>query len=213
MNRMYRFLPTYDAERNQHAYPWDKTLKRRKLNPGQIFCCSVIHVLNHHTAFNTYRQTHTLHHVRLLSSVTFKTDLKFFFLVIFNQHVSLSETKTKKTYLCPDSWAMVNASPRPVSSLMVQLRYLLHIPLIGAKPAKTSGSDQSDVSAHTVSSVSNSNTQVLIYIWENKGCFNFAVHHQNKLMLVVSDGKEVCRQTCIRDIKHTMTGLKPRPYV
>lgn len=39
-------------------------------------------------------------------------------------------------YLCPDSWAMVNARPRPVSSLMVQLRYLLHIPLIGAKPAK-----------------------------------------------------------------------------
>lgn len=37
-------------------------------------------------------------------------------------------------YLCPDSWAMVNANPRPVSSLMVQLRYLLHIPLIGAKP-------------------------------------------------------------------------------
>lgn len=39
-------------------------------------------------------------------------------------------------YLCPDSWAMVNARPRPVSSFMVQLRYLLHIPLIGAKPAK-----------------------------------------------------------------------------
>lgn len=39
-------------------------------------------------------------------------------------------------YLCPDSCAMVNARPRPVSSLMVQLLYLLHIPLIGAKPAK-----------------------------------------------------------------------------
>lgn len=43
----------------------------------------------------------------------------------------------KNPYLCPDSWAMVNASPRPVSSLTVQLRYLLHIPLIGAKPAKS----------------------------------------------------------------------------
>lgn len=41
------------------------------------------------------------------------------------------------TYLCPDSWAMVKARPSPVSSLMVQLRYRLHIPLIGAKPAIT----------------------------------------------------------------------------
>lgn len=32
---------------------------------------------------------------------------------------------------------MVKARPSPVSSLMVQLRYLLHIPLIGAKPAIT----------------------------------------------------------------------------
>ena len=39
-------------------------------------------------------------------------------------------------YLCPDSWATVNANPKPVSSLMVQLLYLLHIPPIGAKPAK-----------------------------------------------------------------------------
>lgn len=39
-------------------------------------------------------------------------------------------------YLCPDSWAIVNAKPSPVSSFMVQLRYLLHIPLIGAKPAR-----------------------------------------------------------------------------
>lgn len=38
------------------------------------------------------------------------------------------------TYLCPDSWAMVKAKPSPVSSLMVQLLYLLHIPLMGAKP-------------------------------------------------------------------------------
>lgn len=37
--------------------------------------------------------------------------------------------------MCPDSWAMVKARPSPVSSLIVQLRYLLHIPLIGAKPA------------------------------------------------------------------------------
>lgn len=41
----------------------------------------------------------------------------------------------RKAYLCPDSWAIVNARPRPVSSLMVQLLYLLHIPLIGANPA------------------------------------------------------------------------------
>lgn len=31
---------------------------------------------------------------------------------------------------------MVKASPSPVSSLMVQLLYLLHMPLIGAKPAE-----------------------------------------------------------------------------
>lgn len=31
---------------------------------------------------------------------------------------------------------MVKASPRPVSSLIVQLRYLLHIPLMGANPMK-----------------------------------------------------------------------------
>lgn len=43
----------------------------------------------------------------------------------------------QSAYLCPDSWAIVNARPRPVSSLIVQLRYLLHIPLIGAKPAKS----------------------------------------------------------------------------
>lgn len=41
---------------------------------------------------------------------------------------------TECTHLCPDSWAMVKASPRPVSSLTVQLRYLLHIPLMGANP-------------------------------------------------------------------------------
>lgn len=29
---------------------------------------------------------------------------------------------------------MVKAKPSPVSSLMVQLLYLLHIPLMGAKP-------------------------------------------------------------------------------
>lgn len=40
------------------------------------------------------------------------------------------------TYLCPDSWAMVKARPSPVSSLMVQLRYLLHIPLMGANPVE-----------------------------------------------------------------------------
>lgn len=44
-----------------------------------------------------------------------------------------------RTYLCPDSWAMVKASPSPVSSLMVQLRYLLHIPLMGANPAGHGG--------------------------------------------------------------------------
>jgi len=44
--------------------------------------------------------------------------------------------KNEWTYLCPDSWAMVKARPSPVSSLIVQLRYLLHIPLIGAKPAE-----------------------------------------------------------------------------
>lgn len=38
------------------------------------------------------------------------------------------------THLCPDSWAMVKASPSPVSSLTVQLRYLLHMPLMGANP-------------------------------------------------------------------------------
>lgn len=32
----------------------------------------------------------------------------------------------------------MNAKPSPVSSLIVQLRYLLHIPLIGAKPAEIS---------------------------------------------------------------------------
>lgn len=47
------------------------------------------------------------------------------------------ERKNEWTYLCPDSWAMVKARPSPVSSLIVQLRYLLHIPLIGAKPTKT----------------------------------------------------------------------------
>lgn len=40
------------------------------------------------------------------------------------------------TYLCPDSWAIVKAKPSPVSSLIVQLLYLLHIPLIGAKPVQ-----------------------------------------------------------------------------
>ena len=40
------------------------------------------------------------------------------------------------THLCPDSWAMVKANPRPVSSLIVQLRYLLHMPLMGANPTR-----------------------------------------------------------------------------
>ena len=40
----------------------------------------------------------------------------------------------RQAYLCPDSWAMVKASPSPESSLTVQLRYLLHIPLMGANP-------------------------------------------------------------------------------
>lgn len=39
-----------------------------------------------------------------------------------------------RAYLCPDSCAMVKAKPSPVSSLMVQLLYLLHIPLMGANP-------------------------------------------------------------------------------
>lgn len=34
---------------------------------------------------------------------------------------------------------MVKASPRPVSSLIVQLRYLLHIPLMGANPMEHKG--------------------------------------------------------------------------
>lgn len=32
---------------------------------------------------------------------------------------------------------MVKAKPSPVSSLIVQLLYLLHMPLMGAKPADT----------------------------------------------------------------------------
>lgn len=49
--------------------------------------------------------------------------------------MNLSEVNYKfDSYLWPDSWAIVKARPRPVSSLIVQLRYLLHIPLIGAKP-------------------------------------------------------------------------------
>lgn len=49
---------------------------------------------------------------------------------------SCAHDKDGSPYLCPDSWAIVKARPRPVSSLTVQLRYLLHIPLIGAKPAE-----------------------------------------------------------------------------
>ena len=64
-------------------------------------------------------------------------------------------------YLCPDSWAMVNARPRPVSSLMVQLLYLLHIPLIGAKPAKPARQcvlhQSYFISYNSVSSNTNSN--------------------------------------------------------
>lgn len=49
------------------------------------------------------------------------------------------------TYLCPDSCAMVKARPSPVSSFMVQLRYLLHIPLMGAKPTgRRQGRSQTD---------------------------------------------------------------------
>lgn len=53
------------------------------------------------------------------------------------------------TYLCPDSCAMVKARPSPVSSLMVQLRYLLHIPLMGANPMERSISSVSPKGTHT----------------------------------------------------------------
>lgn len=39
---------------------------------------------------------------------------------------------------------MVKAKPSPVSSLMVQLLYLLHIPLMGAKPAQTKEERESE---------------------------------------------------------------------
>jgi hypothetical protein len=38
------------------------------------------------------------------------------------------------TYLCPISWATVNAVESPVSSFTIQLLNSLHIPSIGAKP-------------------------------------------------------------------------------
>lgn len=76
-----------------------------------------------------------------------------------------------------------------------------------SKTCKTSGSDQSDASAYTVS---NSNTQVLLYIWEKKWCFNFAnIIRTNWCWSSQMENRKVCRQACIRDIKHTITGLKP----
>lgn len=39
------------------------------------------------------------------------------------------------TYLCPISWAMMKAEARPMSSLMLQLRPLSHIPSTGASPS------------------------------------------------------------------------------
>lgn len=66
-----------------------------------------------------------------------------------NANASPNQLSHKVTYLCPDSWAMVKARPSPVSSLMVQLRYLLHIPLMGANPVEIPVSNVSPQGTHT----------------------------------------------------------------
>lgn len=45
--------------------------------------------------------------------------------------------KRKYTYLCPISWAIVKAEPRPISSLILQLLSGSHIPATDAKPGHT----------------------------------------------------------------------------
>ena len=58
---------------------------------------------------------------------------------------------------------MVKASPRPVSSLIVQLRYLLHIPLMGANP--TGHKDQKNIQEQYCSKIKKEGvSRVCVYL-------------------------------------------------
>lgn len=125
----------------------------------ETWCCLLTfykHSLHHHGPFQNWRvkkkrflstnsgdiiiyftcnKCRSCHSNRLFIFTWIKTNFGTFFISLSNK-VERGWMYFGNPYLCPDSWAMVNAKPRPVSSLMVQLRYLLHIPLIGANPAK-----------------------------------------------------------------------------
>lgn len=126
-----------------------------------------------------------------------------------------------QTHLCPDSWAMVNASPSPVSSLMVQLRYLLHIPLIGAKPAETRHRISRKLAPCTRwVADSNNNFQVVYAVEKVKGgvgrpfaFFAFSsIIRTNGWRPSRAERRKVwasCGQASVQDIKRTVTGLNP----